>query len=64
MIDPLQPHSFPDALRRVNQESVRKELIAKGFERARLFSWQRSADLMLRLIIGRKDRAGVGDGPL
>jgi glycosyltransferase involved in cell wall biosynthesis len=60
LIDPLQPQSLLDALRHLAQESVRQELIAKGFERARLFSWERSADMMLRLILGREGQALVG----
>lgn len=60
MIDPLQPQSLLDALRKVTQESVRQELTAKGFERARLFSWERGADRMLRLIRGEKDTEGCG----
>jgi glycosyltransferase involved in cell wall biosynthesis len=51
LIDPLQPQSLLEALRQVNDESVRQELIAKGFERARLFSWEHGADMMLRLIL-------------
>jgi glycosyltransferase involved in cell wall biosynthesis len=56
LIDPLQPQSLLDALRKLGQGSVRQELIAKGFERARLYSWERSADLMLRLILEDKVR--------
>jgi glycosyltransferase involved in cell wall biosynthesis len=56
LIDPLQPQSLLNALRQVRQEPIRQELIAKGFERARLFSWERSAELMLRLILGAKER--------
>ena len=59
LIDPLQPQSLLEALRKVAQESVRQELVAKGFERARLFSWQRSADLMLRLILGENDKVSI-----
>jgi hypothetical protein len=58
LIDPLEPQSFHEALRKVNQESIRHELIAKGFERARLFTWGRGADVMLRLILGREGGAG------
>jgi glycosyltransferase involved in cell wall biosynthesis len=57
LIDPLQPQSLLAALGKVAEEPVRRELIAKGFERARLFSWERSADLMLRLIQGEKTAA-------
>jgi glycosyltransferase involved in cell wall biosynthesis len=56
LIDPLQPQSLLDALRKLAEKSVQQELIAKGFERARLYSWERSADLMLRLILEDKAR--------
>jgi len=59
LIDPLQTQSLLGALRKVQEESFRQELIAKGFERARLFSWERSADLMLRLILGEKDAVSI-----
>ena len=39
MIDPGSPQSLLDALRRVTDESIRRELINKGFERAKMFSW-------------------------
>jgi glycosyltransferase involved in cell wall biosynthesis len=54
LIDPLQPQSLLAALGKVSEESIRQELIAKGFERTRLFSWERSAEIMLRLILGEK----------
>jgi glycosyltransferase involved in cell wall biosynthesis len=59
LIDPTKPESLLEALRKVTQESIREELIAKGLERARLFSWQRSADLMLRLILGEKEAVSI-----
>jgi alpha-1,3-rhamnosyl/mannosyltransferase len=56
LIDPLQPQSLREALEKVNQDSVRRELVAKGFDRARLFTWERSAELMLHLILENKVR--------
>jgi glycosyltransferase involved in cell wall biosynthesis len=57
LIDPLQPQALLDALTRINQVCVRNELIAKGFERARLFSWERSAEVMLNAILCRKEES-------
>jgi glycosyltransferase involved in cell wall biosynthesis len=63
LIDPMQPQSLLDALRKLQEEPLRQELIAKGFERARLFSWERSAARWLRLILGEKDK-GPGTAQL
>jgi glycosyltransferase involved in cell wall biosynthesis len=52
LIDPTNPESLLEALRTVNDESIRELLVAKGLERAQLFSWERSADLMVHLILG------------
>ena len=43
-IDPGNPQSLLDALEQVNIESIRQELIGRGFERARMFSWDRTVD--------------------
>jgi glycosyltransferase involved in cell wall biosynthesis len=57
LIDPASPESLREALRQVNEAGVRQELIAKGFERARLFSWERGAEVMLRIILGTEPDA-------
>lgn len=44
MIDPGSPQSLLDALRRVTDESIRRGLINKGFERAKMFSWDHTVD--------------------
>ncbi len=44
MIDPGSPQSLLDALRRVTDESIRRELINRGFERAKMFSWDHTVD--------------------
>jgi len=50
-IDPGQPESLAEALRSLNDESIRGGLIARGLERAKTFSWeytaQRIADQVL-----------------
>jgi glycosyltransferase involved in cell wall biosynthesis len=43
LIDPLNPQSLAEALRKVDQEETRTRLISKGLERARAFSWERTA---------------------
>lgn len=57
LIDPASPDSLREALRKVSGEGVRQELIARGFERARLFSWEHGAEVMLRLILDSKPDA-------
>lgn len=44
MVDPGSPQSLLDALRRVADESIRRELINRGFERAKMFSWDHTVD--------------------
>jgi len=61
LIDPESPESLRAALRKVSEASVRQELIAKGFARARLFSWERSAGLMLHLTLYTAAGGWVGD---
>jgi len=51
LIDPLQPKSLIDALRKLNNEHTRIDLIEKGLKRAQEFSWEKTADLMLETII-------------
>jgi glycosyltransferase involved in cell wall biosynthesis len=43
LIDPYEPQSIADALRRILTEpSLRADLRARGLARARAFSWERS----------------------
>jgi glycosyltransferase involved in cell wall biosynthesis len=43
LIDPLDEEALADAICRVlTDESLRRELIARGFERVRQFPWERS----------------------
>jgi glycosyltransferase involved in cell wall biosynthesis len=51
MIDPASPQSLLDALERVNMESVRRDLIIKGFERAKMFSWDRTAQRIVAEVL-------------
>jgi len=52
LIDPTNPASLLAALRQVNDEGGRHQLINKGLERAKGYSWERSAELFLRLLLG------------
>ena len=51
LIDPSRPEELIDALRRVNDDTMRKALIDAGLERAKLFSWARTAELMIEEIV-------------
>jgi len=51
MIDPHSPQSLMEALKRVNEESVRRELINKGFKRAGMFSWDRTAEHVAKEVL-------------
>jgi glycosyltransferase involved in cell wall biosynthesis len=43
LIDPYEPAAIADAMRRVlTDANLRADLRARGFERARAFSWERS----------------------
>jgi glycosyltransferase involved in cell wall biosynthesis len=57
LIDPASPDSLREALRKVSEDGVRQDLIVRGFERARLFSWEHGAEVMLRLILDSKPDA-------
>jgi glycosyltransferase involved in cell wall biosynthesis len=51
LFDPAHPKSLIDALREVNNEHTRKNLIEKGFRRAKSFSWERTAKLMVEAVL-------------
>jgi glycosyltransferase involved in cell wall biosynthesis len=43
LIDPMNPHAIAEAMARVlGDEALRAELIRRGFERVKMFSWERS----------------------
>jgi glycosyltransferase involved in cell wall biosynthesis len=50
LIDPTRADSLVEALYKVNNEAIRKELIAKGLRRAQEFSWERTARRMAERI--------------
>ena len=44
LVDPYESEEISDAINQICQdEQLRKDLIAKGFQRAKLFSWQKFA---------------------
>lgn len=44
LVDPLDADGFANAMKRIiSDDSLREELIKKGIERARLFSWEKAA---------------------
>jgi len=50
-IDPFSPDSIADAMKRIYLEKdLRDELIERGHERQKLFSWQKSADALWQCI--------------
>jgi len=53
LIDPEQPGSLTEALRKVNDEPTRRELAQKGLERAQAFSWQSTAKQVAQQILSR-----------
>jgi len=55
LIDPEQPESFVEALRKVNNESARRDLIKKGLERAQAFSWQSTAKQVAQQILSVRE---------
>ena len=51
LIDPFSPESIAQAMTRIYTEvDLRKELINKGRERRKLFSWQKTADALWQCI--------------
>jgi alpha-1,3-rhamnosyl/mannosyltransferase len=55
LIDPEQPGSLTEALRKVHDESTRRELARRGLERARAFTWESTARAVAQKLLG--DRA-------
>jgi glycosyltransferase involved in cell wall biosynthesis len=52
LIDPEQPGSLTEALRKVNDEPTRRELAQQGLERARAFTWESTARQVAQHILG------------
>jgi glycosyltransferase involved in cell wall biosynthesis len=51
LFDPDRAESFVEALEKVNDDAIRKDLIAKGLRRAQSFSWERTARRVAELIL-------------
>jgi glycosyltransferase involved in cell wall biosynthesis len=54
LIDPEQPGSLGEALRKVNQQPTRRELVRRGLVRAQAFSWQSTAKQVAQQILGAR----------
>ena len=51
LIDPFNPRSIADAMKRIYEDrTLCDELIVRGRERCKLFSWQKTADLLWKCI--------------
>jgi len=63
LVDPRDVEALADAMYRVAyDEGLRRELVAKGLERARLFTWQRTAretEHLYELVCSKKNRGGA-----
>jgi glycosyltransferase involved in cell wall biosynthesis len=57
VIDPSQPTALLEALCKVNDESIRGKLIAKGLKRAQGFTWESTAQQMAEVITGKPEAA-------
>jgi len=56
LVDPYKPDEIADSIQRVlSEEDLRKELLEKGLERAREFSWQKCARETLALFESLND---------
>jgi glycosyltransferase involved in cell wall biosynthesis len=52
IVDPTDTGQIAQAMDRLmNSETLRNDMIAKGQERAKLFTWQRSADLLWESVL-------------
>lgn len=52
LVDPFSIDSIAEALKRMDQDAdLRKTLIARGLERGKIFTWDRSADAMWESIL-------------
>jgi glycosyltransferase involved in cell wall biosynthesis len=54
LIDPENPQALLDALEKVKSEPVRSDLVAKGFERVKLFSWDLTAQRIAEEVLSAR----------
>lgn len=50
-VDPTQPPELLEALHKVNDELTRQSLIEKGLKRAQVFTWERTAQEMVEVMM-------------
>lgn len=56
LVDPLNIGELEEAMKKiVDNEQLRKELISKGINRSKIFSWQKTAQELQQLIINNVD---------
>ena len=57
LADPYNPDEIAELIRKVlTEQTLREQLIKKGFERAQQFSWQKSAEKTLAIFESLKDK--------
>lgn len=54
--DPHDVNSLHDAINQLKDHDLRNELISKGYERIKLFSWKQSATKLFELILAANDK--------
>lgn len=56
LVDPMQTPELQDAIERLEQDaSLRHELVAKGFDRAKLFTWEKTAQKVQEVLDSAKN---------
>ena len=60
LFDPNQHRSLTEALCKVNDDSIRRELIKRGLERARLFAWESTARQVAQCILDANGQSTAG----
>lgn len=60
LCDPNDHHQIAEAMRSLENEDLRQDLIAKGTERANKFTWERSAEMMWQSIQNTLEKSAKG----
>jgi glycosyltransferase involved in cell wall biosynthesis len=51
LVDPRDPEALLRALEQVNDEGVHNELVRRGLDRAKSFSWERTATQLAEVVM-------------